>query len=317
MKGDTVPSRPFLLLVCLMLAALRLEIRALLELYLIPGMAALMPWPLGFRWLRFFSRFQGLYRAEWQPALAQAQQFVDVGDAGLWARHFRLGRLVDHADYWLSRTRSRRWLQRHCDVVLPWPKLDTPAVGVFFHVCPGLWGMRSLQAQGVNAAVLAGHFSKRSVGGAWLAWIYAVLRGKELVRASGSALIFSPGSVKKALAQIESGGWVVGTPDVPPTETALGVPVQLFGRRAHYAEGLRVIAQRAGVPIVIFTLGLDLRNGRRQLQVFGVHDPNEPGLVQHMASCWEQLLHERSWGFMLWAFMPAWFALHPTPAPAP
>ena len=36
-------------------AALRLEFRALLELYLIPGLAALMPWALGFRWLRFCS----------------------------------------------------------------------------------------------------------------------------------------------------------------------------------------------------------------------------------------------------------------------
>ena len=54
-------------------AALRLEFRALLELYLIPGLAALMPWALGFRWLRFCSRLGFLYRNEWQAALAQAR----------------------------------------------------------------------------------------------------------------------------------------------------------------------------------------------------------------------------------------------------
>ncbi|MCX7557107.1 hypothetical protein OS187_09790 [Xanthomonadaceae bacterium JHOS43] len=291
-----------------MLASLRLELRALLELYLLPGLPALMPWPLGFRWLRFVSRFQSLYEAEWRGALAQARQFTDVGDEALWARQFRLVRLVDHADLWISKTRSRRWLRRHMDVVAPWPKLDTPAVGVFFHVCPGLWAMRSLREQGVDTSVLAGHFSKRSMGGAWLAYIYGAIRLKELQRVAGSPLIFSPGTVKKSLAQLAGGGWVAGTPDVPPTETALGSPVTLFDRPAHFAEGLLVIARRANVPVVVFTFGLDIATGRRTLEVFGQHHPDEPGLLQHIADHWQRLLRERSWGFFLWGAMPAWFA---------
>ena len=112
------------------------------------------------------------------------------------------------------------------------------------------------------------------MGGAWLAYAYGVLRLKELQRVSGGPLIFSPGTVKKAQAMLRSGGWVAGTPDVPPTETALGTPVTLFDRPAHFAEGLLVIARRAGVPVVIFTLGLDLSNGRRRLEVLGQHDPD-------------------------------------------
>ena len=296
-----------------MLTALRLELRALLELYLIPGLCALLPWELGFRWLRLLSRMRFLYRSEWESALAQARQYVAIDDQALWARQFRLARLVDHADYWTSRTRSRRWLRRHMDVAMPWPRLDTPAVGVFFHVCPGLWAMRSLREQGVDTSVLAGHFSKRSMGGAWLAYAYGVLRLKELQRVSGGPLIFSPGTVKKAQAMLRSGGWVAGTPDVPPTETALGTPVTLFDRPAHFAEGLLVIARRAGVPVVIFTLGLDLSNGRRRLEVLGQHDPNAPDLLQHIANHWQCLLRERSWGFMLWPAMPAWFALPQPP----
>ncbi len=292
-----------------MLTALRLELRALLELYLIPGLTALMPWPLGFRWLRLCSRLALLYRCEWEPALAQARRFVSIDDEAMWARQFRLAKLVDHADYWTSRTRSRRWLRRHMDVAAPWPRLDTPAVGVFFHVCPGLWAMRSLREQGVSASVLAGHFSKRSMGDAWLAFAYGVLRLKELQRVSGGPLIFSPGTVKKALAIVQGGGWIAGTPDVPPTETALGTPVTLFDRPAHFAEGLLVIARRAQVPVVIFTLGLDLADGRRRLEVLGQHDPDEPELLQRIADHWQRLLRERSWGFMLWAAMPAWFAL--------
>ncbi|MEJ5208662.1 hypothetical protein [Denitratimonas sp. CY0512] len=288
-------------------AALRLEFRALLELYLIPGLTALMPWPLGFRWLRFCSRFAFLYRNEWQAALAQARQFVDVGDETLWARQFRLCRLVDHADFWISRTRSRRWLRHHTDIAQDWPQLETPAVGVFFHVCPGLWAMRSLREQGVETSVLAGHFSRRSMGGSRLAYWYGVLRLNELQRVSGGPLIFSPGTVRQAQGMIARGGWVAGTPDVPPTETALGSPVTLFGHPAHFAEGLLLIARRAQVPVVVFTLGLDLATGRRRLEVLGVHEADAPGLLQHIASHWQRLLCERSWGFMLWSFMPSWF----------
>lgn len=289
-------------------AVLLLELRALLELYLLPGLAALLPWPLGFRWLRVCSRLTGLYRGEWQAALAQAREFVQINDAALWARQFRLNRLVDHADFWTSRTRSRRWLRRHVDVVGHWPKLDTPAVGVFFHVCPGLWAMRSLREQGFDTSVLAGHFSRRSMGGSHFAHWYGALRLGELQRVSGGPLIFSPGTVKKSLAMLASGGWVAGTPDVPPTETALGVPVTLFGRPAHFAEGLLRIARDGRVPVVIFTLGLDLATGRRRLEVLGSHDPHEVGLIQTIADHWQRLLRERSWGFMLWAAMPAWFA---------
>ena len=292
-----------------MLALLRLECRALLELYLIPGVTALVPWSIGFRWLRFCSRFSWLYQGEWRTALTQARDFVGIDDEALWTRQFRLSRLVDHADYWTSRTRSRRWLRHHVDVQQSWPKLDTAAVGIFFHVCPGLWAMRSLREQGFDTSVLAGHFSRRSMGGSYFAHFYGVIRLRELQRVSGGPLIFSPGTVKKSLAMIEAGGWVAGTPDVPPTETALGVPVTLFDRPAYFAEGLLLIARRANVPVVIFTFGLDLATGRRQLEVLGTHDPNESGLIQTIANHWQRLLCERSWGFMLWAAMPAWFAL--------
>lgn len=291
-----------------MLNQLRLECRALLELYLLPGITVFMPWVLGFRWLRWCSRWEWLYRSEWQAALTQARDFVGVDDELLWARQVRLGRLVDHADCWLSRSRSRRWLRHHAEQNQPWPMADQAAVGIFFHVCPGLWAMRSLREQGVNTSVLAGHFNRRSMGGSHLAHYYGAIRLRELQRVSGAPLIFSPGTVKRALATLEAGNWVAGTPDVPPTETALGVPVTLFDRPAHFAEGLLLIARRAKVPVVVFTLGLDLANGRRQLEILGTHAPDEPALIQTIANHWQRLLQERSWGFMLWAAMPAWFS---------
>lgn len=290
-----------------MLHALRLELRSLIEYFLLPGLAAVLPWRIAFRVLRFATRYPGLYEEEWRPALVQAQRFVPIEDAAQWARLYRISRVVDHADYWSSRLRGDGWLRRHVDMRQHFPSLATPAVGVFFHWCAGMWGARALKASGPRASVLAGHFSQRSMGGARLGYLYGHIRLRELARASGLPLIYAPGTVKRALATLQQGGWVCGTPDVPPTETALGSSVRLFGQPALFAEGLLLIARRAGVPVVLFTLGLDPVSGRRDLRVAGPFDPNDPDLLQRIVDYWEALLRERSWGFTLWPAMPAWF----------
>lgn len=288
--------------------ALRVEARSLVELYLVPGLCVLLPWSLGFRWLRFCGRWNRLFSAEWRAALAAAQDWIAIDDPAAWARDYRCCRLVDHADYWLSRTRSRGWLRRHAGVRGEWPCTRQAAVGVFFHWCGGMWAVRALHFAGPSSAVLAGHYTKRSMGMSWLGYFYGWLRLSELARAGGRPLIFAPGTVKKAQAELAAGHWVIGTPDVPPTETRLAKPVSLFGRPGQFTEGLLRIARDGGVPVVMFTLALDLDSGRRELRISGPFDPHDPGLLQHIAGYWQGLLEEKSWGFTLWPMMPAYFA---------
>jgi len=146
------------------LQAVGIELRTLLELYFVPGLCALLPWPLGYRWLRLCSRWTWLFEPEWRASLAEARRWVAIVDEQEWARRYRIYRLVDNADYWLSRTRSRRWLARHADAQATWPLTRQAAVGVFFHWSGGMWAVRSLHAAGPSSAVLAGHYSKRAMG---------------------------------------------------------------------------------------------------------------------------------------------------------
>lgn len=287
---------------------LRIESRSLLELYLLPMLCVLLPWSLGFRWLRFCARWPRLFSQEWKAALGAAEQWVDVGDTALWAWNYRTCRLVDHADFWLSRSRSRRWLDKHTTRQGQWPLTQSAAVGVFFHWCAGMWGVRALHFAGPASAVLAGHFNKHSMGHSWWAYWYGHLRLNELARAGGRPLIYAPGTVNRARAELAAGYWVIGTPDVPPSETKLVQPVKLFGRPARFTGGLMRIARDAEVPVVMFTLALDIDNGRRELRISGPFDPNDPDLLQHIAGYWEDLIREKSWGFTLWPMMPAYFA---------
>lgn len=295
-----------------MFAALRLELRALIELYLIPGATALLPWVLGFRWLRFCSRFNGLFHAEWQAALAQARQYVPIEDEALWARQFRLCRLVDHADMYLSMTRSNRWLKRHVDGWNAWPKVDGAAVGLFFHWCPGFWALRAVREQGITISGLSAPLSRKAMGGTWLAYWYGALRLRELQRVNGRSLVLPSGAVRRSIKAVRESGtdedriWVCGMLDVPPDPSAPGEPIHLFGHKGTFPTGLIGIARLSKAPIMVVTLGLDIRTGRRDLAVLGPFNPETPDLLQHAVDIWQTRIEERSWGFFLWQVMPAW-----------
>jgi hypothetical protein len=237
-------------------------------------------------------------------------------DPDTWAREFRLARLVDHADFWVSRTRGSRWRRSHLVMRGQWPARGQAAVGVFFHWGPHLWAVDSLRDAGHNASVLAGHYTKRSVGGAWLGWLYAILRIKELARVGARPLIFAPGTLRQSLATLDAGDWVIGTPDVPPAQTRLAVQVTLFGRPAWLPSGLVEIARRAQVPLVPFACALDLRSGHRELRVDAPLDPQDPQLMQRLADRFEGLLREKPAAWSLWAFAPAFFVPPPDDAPA-
>lgn len=294
----------------LMLTFLRLEVRVLLELYLIPGLTAFMPWPIGFRWLRFCSRFRFLYGAEWQAALAQARQFVEVGDENLWARQFRLCKLVDHADLYLCMTRSDRWLRRYVDGWDAFPQIEGGAVAVLIHWCPGFWLGRAVRRSGAPGHSVIAAPNRRAVGGSYLAYWYSVLRMWAFERVNGRPAFNPTGVVRRLLKVLreQAGGkvWIGGMLDVPTGPNAPTESVTVFGREGFFPNGLIGVARLAKVPLIMVTCGLDPRTGRRDLVVSGPFDPNTPGLLQHFVDIWQARVGDRSWGYFLWLVMPVW-----------
>lgn len=291
---------------------LRQELRALVELVLLPGLAAALPWRIAMRVFRYAARWERLYFREWQGALATARRHLPIADECAFACDFRLGRIVDHADLYLSLFRSRRrWLKRHATLVGRWPDrnagANAGAVGVFFHVGPGLWAVHALRLAGHRSAVLAGHYTRRSMGGSWISWYYGVARMKVLRRASGCALIFAPGTLKHATQVIADGSWVIGTPDVPPANTRLGRPTTLLGRPAVLPAGLLEIAQRAAAPVVVFDTQFDRITGARTITIAPPLAAGDPALLDHIATRFETLLCAHPHAFSLWPFADAFF----------
>ena len=147
---------------------LRTEARDLIELVMVPGLAAVLPWPWCFALFKRLARVRWLYGAACAHALAQAQQRGQVADAAQWEATRRLVTLVDHADHYLAATRSNRWMRRHLTVQGNWPNSQEPGIFCTFHWGAGMWGLRhagasAMQGHALVAAMQGTPFAGRTV----------------------------------------------------------------------------------------------------------------------------------------------------------
>lgn len=119
---------------------LRHELRDLVELVLVPGLAALLPWSMAFALFKRLAQWQLLFRHPSRRAVAEAQKRGWVADPGAWLLDRKLTALVDHADHYLARTRSDHWMERHLEVSGQWPRADQASIVLTFHWGAGMWG---------------------------------------------------------------------------------------------------------------------------------------------------------------------------------
>ncbi len=250
-----------------LLRRLRTELRDLLELVLLPGLAAVLPWPLCFRVFRRLARWDGLYRQPCHAALHEARARGWAVDEADWLLKRRLVTLVDHADFYLSRTRSDAWLRRHLQAQGEWPATGSAAILCTFHWGAGMWGLRHARAQGLRAhplvAPLQGaHFRGRTV----LHW-YARARTAEVGRVLACAALDVSASLRPALRALRGGEQVVAAVDVPSDQVASAEPVSLLGRRALVPKALMRLAVEQRIPVALYVTGLDFATGGRSLYI--------------------------------------------------
>ena len=293
---------------------LRREIRDLIELVLAPGLAALLPWPIGFRWLRWLARWPWLYRAQCDRALEAARAHGFVADPKAWAWEHRLVMLVDHADLYLSRTRSDRWLRAHLDVQGDWAVQGQAALLVTFHWAAGMWAHRHARASGLQAHMLLARQDGGGYVGRWVLQRYAKARVREVARADGQAVILVPGAMRALQEALKAQRQIIVVIDVPPDQVKETAPQQLLGRTAQMPIALPRLAVQQGLPVTLFTLGLDLASGRRDLRLvpLGVWSDAQ-ALSARIFQQFEQIVRERPACWHFWFVADRFFADAPAP----
>lgn len=286
----------------------RTELRDLLELILIPGLAAVLPWPLCFRIFRRLARWDWLYHDACHAALAHAHAHGWAVGEKDWLLKRRLVTLVDHADFYLGRTRSDAWMARHLQVQGSWPATGVAQLLCTFHWGAGMWGLRHARAHGLSAhalvAALEGaHFQGRSV----LHW-YARARTQEVARALACPTLDTSASLRPALRALRNDEQVLAAIDVPSDQVAASEPVQLLGMRALMPKALLRLAVEQKIPITLYLTGLHFSSGARVLHIepLGVHS-DVAALAQQVFLRLDRAIQQEPAAWHFWGEAPRFF----------
>lgn len=261
--------------------SVRAECRDLVELVLIPALAAVLPWPICFRLFKQIAKISWFYNQSSQASLVQAKANGLLVDDRAWLWERRLVTLVDHADFFLSRTRSDRWMQKYLTVKGKWPEHGRASLLCTFHWGAGMWALRHAAAAGLtpNALVASldpGYFMNRRV-----LYRYAIARTKEVADVLQRATIDVNKNLKRVLTALKQGEPILAAIDAPADQGQASQNVKLMGLEARMPTALLRLALDKSTPVVVYTTGLDVNTGQRILQI---HNPEDAETLEALAA---------------------------------
>jgi phosphatidylinositol dimannoside acyltransferase len=281
---------------------LRRELRDLGEVVLVPAIAAVLPWAMAFAIFKRLARWRRLYFVPSEPALSRAQERGWMQDPVTWLRDRKLTTIVDHADHYLTRTRSDRWMDRHLEVDGQWPAPGQAFIALTFHWGAGMWGLRSAARAGLRghalvAALDAAHFAGRTV-----LHRYIKARTRSIGLALGCPFIDVSTSMRSALRVLHNHEQLFAVLDVPADQVAASQPVEILGLPARLPTGLLRLAVERKIPVVVYVTGLRMDTGRRFLRIRQLGVPTDVGaLAATLAADLDRLIRENPPAWHFWS----------------
>jgi hypothetical protein len=281
---------------------LRRELRDLVEVVLVPAIAAVLPWAVTFAIFKRLARWRRLYFVPGERALAEAEERGWVTQPRDWIRDRKLTTLVDHADHYLARTRSDRWLDRYLDVDGRWPAPGQAAIALTFHWGAGMWGLRSAARAGLRihplvAAVDSAHFAGRTV-----LHRYVKARNRTVVQALKCPVIDVSAGMRQALRVLRNNEQLLAVVDVPADQVAASQPVEILGMPARLPTGLLRLAVDRRIPVCMYVTGIHMDTGRRFLRIRQLGVPDDlAALVATLSKELDGLIRENPPAWHFWS----------------
>ena len=257
-----------------MMSRLRIEARDAVELVLLPGLAAVLPWKLCFAVFKRLARVRWLYKEPCEAALNQARARGWAGaDEAHWLWVRRLVTLVDHSDHYLGLWRGDGWMKNNLSVQGSWPAHSHGIMLLTFHWGAGFWGLRHAAAQGLRPHALVASLASQAYQGRTVLSVYARARNAHVARILGSPTIDVARHLKRVIRALRANHALLGVMDVPTDEVKASISINLLGMQARVPRGLLRLAVDQRVPVVIYITGLNTQTGQRFLRIkpLGTH----------------------------------------------
>lgn len=290
----------------------RLQARDLLELVLVPGLAAVLPWPLCFKIFQRLVRWDWFYREVATAALHQARERgwvpADASAQREWGRARRLVTMIDHADFYLARSRSRRWMQRHLQVRGTWPEAGRAGVLCTFHWGAGMWALRHAAAHGMQAHMLVATLQGAHFAGRPVMHAYAKARTAQIARELHQPTIDTAASLRPVLDALAEQRQIMAVVDVPADAVDGSTQVELLNDRASVPKGLLRLVVQKKLPLTLFITGIDLKTGERFIHFKPMGVPTDlQALSQEVFTWLDGYIREQPPAWHFWSEAPRFF----------
>jgi hypothetical protein len=276
----------------------------------VPCIAAMLPWSLSSRWLKFWSRREwGPFDESARTAASIAPAYLDIGDARVFRANMRLVWLLDCCDMYLSLLRPRKWWPHHVGHLGAWPQLKAFAVAGF-HYSAALFVLPSLRSSGFESQLVSARFDRRDYQGLPVRYWQAKLRSLEVKRLCGHPMAFRPGVREQMMRALAANVCVIGVLDMPPRLAPRGQrPVRLLDQVACLPDGLLGVAREANVPVVPYWVEVDLDTCTRRICIGEPLDPADvTGSLQALADILDRQIRRTPSAWMFWREWPTWIA---------
>ena len=279
--------------------------------FVVPALAALLPWALAWRWLRVWARFNGgPFDEAARAALTVAPQYTQVGDPQKFLAAVRLIWLMDYCDLYLSITRWRRsWQPWHVTCSGSWPQHGAfIAAGFHFGTCH--WVFKTLAAANHDSTVISVRWDRGDFKNHPMRYQYGRLRYWDMQRLGRRPVAYRPGIKEKLKDALRSGTAVVGLIDLPPRMAPRGQQaVRLLDQNVSLPDGVIAIAREAGVPVVPYWMEFNPESGTRRFCIGEPLDPTDiRATLQSMAGILDRQIRRSPHAWFFWPEWPRWIA---------
>lgn len=291
----------------LVISYLRKQASEAWQFFVLPGIAALLPWKLAWRWLRYWAqREHGPFDEPAQAAVEVAQRYMRVESTRAFAAKVRLLWLMDYCDLYLSITRWRRaWRPWHVEQRGTWPSGAFIAAGFHHGTCH--WVFKTLAESKHDSQVISIRWTRAEYAGYPLRYWYGRLRYWDMARLGRRPVAFRPG-IKALLAQtLAEGAAVVGLIDMPPRIAPRGQrPVRMLDLDLSLPDGIVEIARAARVPIVPYWMEFDADMYRRCFCIGEPIDANDGAALAKLADVLDRQIRRTPEAWFFWRELPGW-----------
>ena len=291
------------------IARVRRELRAGVELWLLPLVVAVLPYRIGIALARLAARVLPLYRAATEASVSQWSRVMGGQDPDAFRAAYRLEQLVDHADlFWSLTRRSAVMLAKLRGPALALPT-GRPLVVVSFHYGQGLWLLHWLAMAGHPPRFVSLRIAREDADSS-LQYAYARLRNRQVERMARAALIYTGGARTAIADTLATGGTVYGLIDVPlpgaPARIAHGT---MFGRPVSLPTGLLDSANACGAAVLVLSGRVDV-DGARVVEA-RLADRAEQVAIGDVAGELEARVAHAPAAWHFWSLWPAFEAAAP------